>query len=899
MGNIVEAVFRDDTPTIIAGPLYQYDYGQILRIDGVNLPDAYEVHFANKLFGVDSTTQIGGADGVSIPDVYLTTGKPVYAWIYLHAGENDGETVRAIEIPVRKRAKPSNDAPDPVEQDVITQTIAALNAAVEKSETNVTHYPAITDGEWYVWDAEQGAFVPTGMEARGEKGEPGADGNGIERIRMNVDYSLSIYFTDGTSYTTDPIRGEKGDRGDPFKIRKTFASIDDMMEYTGSDVTEGDFVVIASNVEDPDNARLYVKTASSYQFITDLSGAQGIKGEDGFSPTVSVSKSGRQTTIIITDKYGTAVAEIFDGEGVNILDDNAGAGVTDKTWTANKLTNDLSDKADKTDTVLNTTLSRGRKAGSVVGLGSVAFGDGVEASGSYSHAEGESTVAGGSCSHAEGMNTKALNYRAHAEGTHTRATGDSSHAEGFGSGDSQINYYKLYVRSDAGHEGELDVQRISASAGANGYVSHSEGYETAANGSYTHAEGYMAYAVGNYAHAEGEYTYANTNAHAEGYQTSAVGNNSHSEGHSTLASGNAAHTEGDGTYAYGPSSHAEGYATKATSYQAHAEGDTTTAAGSASHAEGYKTTASQGNSHAEGAETVANGYAAHAEGYKTIASNAQAHAEGQETVASASNSHAEGYKSGAYGDASHAEGTQTVAPGQSSHAEGSGTTASGTQSHAEGAGTTASGSQAHSEGSGTRAIGNYSHAEGGGTTAAGTGSHAEGASSQANGDLSHAEGNSTHANGPLSHAEGEYTVANGAVSHVSGRYNVPDDYTNWPEWVANTVYAIGDKVKRTTTENNETVVKGYICSTANSDSSFDSSKWVEDFYINYAVIVGNGKYNNPSNAYSLDWDGNGHFAGDVYVGCNADGTGGTKLGIPEIATTSETQAIITEYGVSA
>ena len=73
MGNIVKAKLRDDTQTIIAGTLYQYDYGQILKIDGLELPDAYEVHFANRLFGEDATTQIGNAAGVRIPDIYLTT----------------------------------------------------------------------------------------------------------------------------------------------------------------------------------------------------------------------------------------------------------------------------------------------------------------------------------------------------------------------------------------------------------------------------------------------------------------------------------------------------------------------------------------------------------------------------------------------------------------------------------------------------------------------------------------------------------------------------------------------------------------------------------------------------------------------------------------------------------
>ena len=42
-------------------------------------------------------------------------------------------------------------------------------------------------------------------------------------------------------------------------------------------------------------------------------GPQGITGNDGISPTVSISKSGKTTTIEITDKNGTKTAKIEDG----------------------------------------------------------------------------------------------------------------------------------------------------------------------------------------------------------------------------------------------------------------------------------------------------------------------------------------------------------------------------------------------------------------------------------------------------------------------------------------------------------------------------------------------------------------------------------------------------------
>ena len=44
-------------------------------------------------------------------------------------------------------------------------------------------------------------------------GQKGDTGNGIKSTVMNNDYTLTIKFTDGTSYTTPSIRGEKGETG--------------------------------------------------------------------------------------------------------------------------------------------------------------------------------------------------------------------------------------------------------------------------------------------------------------------------------------------------------------------------------------------------------------------------------------------------------------------------------------------------------------------------------------------------------------------------------------------------------------------------------------------------------------------------------------------------------------
>lgn len=90
----------------------------------------------------------------------------------------------------------------------------------------------------------------------------------------------------------DPESGKWVDTGAlaEFKIRKTYSTITEMNEHwSDSDVFVNDFVMIAGEIE-PDNGQLYVKLADSnakYQYIGDLSGAQGIKGESAYDIAVA------------------------------------------------------------------------------------------------------------------------------------------------------------------------------------------------------------------------------------------------------------------------------------------------------------------------------------------------------------------------------------------------------------------------------------------------------------------------------------------------------------------------------------------------------------------------------------------------------------------------------------
>ena len=137
--------------------------------------------------------------------------------------------------------------------------------------------------------------------------------------------------------------------------------------------------------------------------------------------------------------------------------------LSDTPTTATKDTDGLMSAEDKTkldgadDTYAlkslygDTTINVGRKAGTPVGVYSVAEGVRATASGVSSHAEGDNTTASRDASHAEGSGTTASGVSSHAEGSGTTASGKSSHAGGSSTKalhDNEVAYGKYNESND-------------------------------------------------------------------------------------------------------------------------------------------------------------------------------------------------------------------------------------------------------------------------------------------------------------------------------------------------------------------------------------------------------------------------------------------------------------------
>ena len=111
MNNIITASFGQLRKTTTR-KIYQYDYGMILVFAGLSLPEHYEVHFCNE--GDERTQTVDGdAQGVYIPFELTNSGKNIKAYVYIHTGADDGETIAEVTIPVEKRPRIDGTVPLP------------------------------------------------------------------------------------------------------------------------------------------------------------------------------------------------------------------------------------------------------------------------------------------------------------------------------------------------------------------------------------------------------------------------------------------------------------------------------------------------------------------------------------------------------------------------------------------------------------------------------------------------------------------------------------------------------------------------------------------------------------------------------------------------------------------
>lgn len=132
--------FKDENYKRVTG-LWQWDCGQVLRIQGLNLPKAVEIHFSLQESGGEAKKRVGftkdGVTDVVIPESMLeneeaTDDYNAYAFVYL-TDETSGQTEYKICMPVKARPKPEAfDKPE--DGEIFREAIKAVNDAADRAE---------------------------------------------------------------------------------------------------------------------------------------------------------------------------------------------------------------------------------------------------------------------------------------------------------------------------------------------------------------------------------------------------------------------------------------------------------------------------------------------------------------------------------------------------------------------------------------------------------------------------------------------------------------------------------------------------------------------------------------------------------------------------------------------
>ena len=173
--------------------LDQYDYGQVLRIQGLSLPTAVEIHFGLDETGGTTVTRIGttkdGVTDVTIPDSMLENNDTdmnysIYVFVYL-TDSSSGKTTRRIKIQVKARSKPEAfDRPEDAE--LFREAIKAVNESAARSAESEKQAEGWAHGREDLPERAQDNAKYYSDQAREDSAKTDADRKEVRRLVESV-----------------------------------------------------------------------------------------------------------------------------------------------------------------------------------------------------------------------------------------------------------------------------------------------------------------------------------------------------------------------------------------------------------------------------------------------------------------------------------------------------------------------------------------------------------------------------------------------------------------------------------------------------------------------------------------------------------------------------------------
>lgn len=196
MENINIASFSEANTAAVKG-IWQYDFGQILRIEGLGLPDAVEVHFSLQKTGGEAKRRIGvtkdGVTDVRIPDFILEEESSVkyeaYAFIYV-SDRIHGNTTKKIIMEIEARPKPEAFN-KPCEAQIFQDTIEAVRESMAGAEAAAELAEAWAHGhENHPENAEDNAKYYSGLASASKEATENLKSE-VENMKSSVGQSES------------------------------------------------------------------------------------------------------------------------------------------------------------------------------------------------------------------------------------------------------------------------------------------------------------------------------------------------------------------------------------------------------------------------------------------------------------------------------------------------------------------------------------------------------------------------------------------------------------------------------------------------------------------------------------------------------------------------------------
>ena len=316
--------------------------------------------------GAEMNVRVGKPDGTKVynPVLGCNSNRTIcYFEVTQQMSSAYGPTLAILELILNGAIAGSSYIPldiarNPAQDEAILSSdeYKSMNEIVDEAREALGKPPKIQNGTWWLWDSEKKAYADTGSPAQGgpgpqgeqgktgetgaqgpagiqgKQGEKGETGNGIASTVLNEDYTLTITFTDGTSYTTPtPIRGEigltgpEGPRGLTGKTGATGAQ--------GQKGEKGDTGNGIANTVLNDDYTLTITFTDGTEYKTSsirgATGAQGQKGEKGETGSgfkvlgyyaTDSALSAAVTNPAAGDAYGIGTGEPYDiyiWDGVN------------------------------------------------------------------------------------------------------------------------------------------------------------------------------------------------------------------------------------------------------------------------------------------------------------------------------------------------------------------------------------------------------------------------------------------------------------------------------------------------------------------------------------------------------------------------------------------------------